>query len=141
MTDRYYYLGDEHVAVSDDVTLADVDIEQVDSREYDRAVVATATVTGPEDGIDVRREYEALPRHNDVVDRTDPNVDDELVDRPDEVHVHTTLADDGEYAGDEHETWRPEDPSVLGDPTAFRAACREHFRATAAEVYERATRE
>lgn len=121
--------------MSEDVTLADVDIEQVDSREYERAVAATATLGGPDGEVAIRREYEALPRHNDVVDRTAPNVDDELVDRPDAVHVHTTVREDGEYRGDAHETWVPDDPETLADPTAFRAACRDHLRATAADVY------
>lgn len=127
--------------MTDVVTLADVALEQTDSREYERAVVATATLEGPAGRVRIRREYEALPRHNDVVDRNATNVDDELVDDPDAVHVHTTLREDGEYRGDAHETWRPDDPAILGDPSAFRAAARSHLRETADDVYERATGE
>lgn len=127
--------------MSDRVTLADVELEQVDSREYERAIEATVTLAGPAGEVTVERTYEALPRHNDVVDRTAPNVDDELVDAPDAVHVHTTVAAGGEYGGDEHEAWTPDDATVLADPTAFRAACRNHFRETAESLYERASGE
>lgn len=127
--------------MTDLVTLAGVELEQVDSREYERALQATATLAGPDGEFTVERTYEALPRHNDVVDRTSPNVDDELVDAPDAVHVHTTIEAGGEYRGDEHETWRPDDAGVLADPTAFRAACRDHLRETARRLYDRATGE
>lgn len=140
-TDQYYRSDLQQIGVNSEVTLADVALEQAESREYERVVVATATLEGPAGRVRIRRTYEALPRHNDVVDRTAANVDDELVDRPDAVHVYTTVRENGEYRGDSHETWRPDDPGVLADPTAFRVACRDHLRATAGEAYDRATGE
>ena len=121
-----------------DVTVADLTVTPVDDREYDFAVVARATLDGPAGPLRVRRRYEALPRHNDVLDAAGADGNDELVDRPDAVHVHTKFyAGDGEsYLGDAHDGWLPPDRSVLGDADAFAAACRDQFRSSAAATYE-----
>lgn len=118
----------------------DVGIEAVPSREYERSAVAVATVDGPAGRLRVRRRYEALPRHNDVVDRPAIDSNDEYVDRPDAVHVHTRLyaVDDGAYVLDDHDTWTPEEVSVLGDADAFLAACRAHHVGDVGRVYRRA---
>lgn len=139
-----------------DGTVAEVSVRTDDSDEWERTAIATARVTGTDGPRRVWRRYEALPRHNDVVAPDAIDVEDGLVERPDEVHVHTKWyetdeppEDDGdenraaspptsgdesdesdEYLRDAHETWRPEDPTVLGDPDAFRAAVRDHALAT-----------
>lgn len=132
-----------------DVTVADLAVRPDESDEYELVAVATARVDGPDGQATVRRRYEALPRHNDVVDRTAVDVNDELVDRPDVVHVHAKWyagdrrssegGDDGEdgstYLRDAHETWRPDDPTILADAAAFRDAVREHLLATVEECY------
>lgn len=124
-----------------DVTVADLTVERVDSDEYDYAVAVRARLDGPSGPRAVRRRYEALPRHNDVLagDAVDSN--DELTDRPDEVHVHTRYYDGEAYRGDRHDAWRPTDASILSDEERFRDACREHFRRRRTDVYERAPAE
>lgn len=109
-------------------TSVDVSLRPVESSEYELAVEATAQVQGSAGEELLRHRYEALPRHNDVVATGTPDANDALVDRPDAVHVHTRYYDGEteEYEGDAHETWRPDDPTVLSDPSAFRAAVRDH---------------
>lgn len=123
-----------------DVTVDDLTVDAVDTPEYDYAVVARATVDGRSGPLVLERRYEGLPRHNDVLDRDAVDENDELLDRPDAVHVHTTFyGEDGdEYLGDDHDAWIPEDPSVLRGEEAFRAAVREQFRDSVAVAYENA---
>lgn len=133
-----------------DETVAEVSVRTDDSEEYERTAVATARVEGPDGPLWVWRRYEGLPRHNDVVAPDAVDSEDALLERPDEVHVRTKWyeaddapadgadaegadpGDDGpdEYVRDAHETWRPDDPAVLGDPDAFRVAAWEHALAT-----------
>lgn len=137
-----------------DGTAVDVSVRTDDGDEYERTVIATARVEGTDGQLRVWRRYEALPRHNDVVAPDAIDVEDGLVERPDEVHVHTKWyeaavstedgggneesgadpagadAAAGEYVRDAHETWRPDDPAILGDPDAFCAAARDHALAT-----------
>ena len=121
-----------------DVTVGDESISAVDSDEYDFAVAVSATLDGPAGPLRLKRRYEALPRHNDVLDRDAVDSNDELVDRPDAVHVHTRFyaGTDDDYLGDAHEVWRP-DASALVDADAFLAACREHVRDSVADAYAR----
>lgn len=120
------------------------DLRDVESREYERAVAATVRLDGPAGFLAVRRTYEALPFHNDVVHREGADSNDELLDRPDAVHVHTRYYRPGErgdeYFLDRHETWRL-DPATLGDPAHFRAACERHHLADLATEYAWATDE
>lgn len=120
------------------------DLRDVENREYERAVTATARLDGPAGTLSVRRTYEALPFHNDVLDPEGADSNDEFLDRPDAVHVHTRYYRPGEdredYVRDRHETWRL-DPATLGDPTHFRAACERHHLADLAAEYRWATDE
>lgn len=150
-----------------DGTVAEVSVRTDDSDEWERTAIATARVEGADGPLRAWRRYEALPRHNDVVAPGEIDVEDALVERPDEVHVHTKWYETGEapadageedeaaapstsggepdeYVRDAHETWRPDDPAVLGDPDAFRAAARDHALATlgaAADPAEKRTRD
>lgn len=124
-----------------DVTISDLTVDGVDSREYDYVVVVRATVTGPSGPLVVERRYEGLPRHNDVLERDAVDENDELLDRPDAVHVHTKFYGGSEgdaYLSDAHDAWLPEDRSVLSEAMTFRDASREHFENTAAAAYEKA---
>ena len=125
------------------VTDEDLTVDGVDSAEYEYAVVASATLDGPRGPVVVERRYEGLPRHNDELDRDAVDSNDDLVDRPDAVHVHTRFYAAGRerYLGDEHASWRPEDPSMLSDADAFREACRAHFLDALPATYENAPTE
>lgn len=126
------------------VECTDSALENVESREYERAVAATARFDGSQGPLSIRRTYEALPLHNDVVHPEGADSNDELLDRPDAVHVHTRYyrpEDDREtYFLDRHETWRL-DPAVLGDAGRFRAACERHHLADLVGEYRWATDE
>lgn len=122
-----------------DVTVGDLTVDGVDSREYDYAAVVDATVSGPSGQIVVERRYEGLPRHNDVIEPDVVDENDRLLDRPDAVHVHTKFyADDDRYLGDAHDAWVPADRAALSDEGAFRDACRSHFETTVVSAYEHA---
>ena len=125
-----------------DLVCANVTVTPASSREYEFSAVATADVSSGDGAFRLRRRYEGLPRHNDVVDLDAVDSNDELVDRPDAIHVHTTVfaVDDDreEYLLDEHESWRPPDPAALGDDDAFLAACRDHHLAGIGQAYARA---
>lgn len=84
-----------------------VEVRPVASQEYELAAVATATIDGPTGEVHIQRGYEALPRHNDVVDPDAVDSNDQLVDRSDAVHVHTQFFTGGEteeYVLDSHDT-------------------------------------
>jgi len=119
-----------------------VDVRTTSSSEYELVAVATTTVDGPAGKLSVRRRYEALPYHNDVVYPDGANSDDEFVDRPDAVHAHTTCSvvdgGDEEYLLDEHDTWRPDDPRVLEAPDRFGSLCRRRLRSDLDDLYARA---
>lgn len=122
---------------TDDVRIGDVTVRHVDTREYDFAVVASAVLDGTAGLLHLERRYEALPRHNDVLEREAVDSNDELLDRPDAVHLHTRYyGERGDYLGDAHASWRP-DRSALVGPGAFLDACRDHFRETASDAYGR----
>lgn len=122
-----------------DVACTNVEITAEPSREYGHAAVATATIHDCGEEFRVRRRYEGLPFHNDVVDPDAVDSNDEMIDRPDEIHVHTRVstvdADRETYLVDQHETWRPPDSTALGDGGAFLAACREHHLAGLGRAY------
>lgn len=121
------------------------DLRAAENREYERAVAATARLDGPAGPLVVRRTYEALPFHNDVVHPEGADSNDELLDRPDAVHVYTRYYRPGragdDYFLDRHETWRLDDPAILGEPERFRAACERHHLADLASEYWWATDE
>ena len=112
-------------------------------KEYELAGEATATVDGPDGELTIRRRYEALPRHNDVVYPDGVDSNDEFVDRPDAVHVHTkclrSTDEDEEYLLDVHDTVRPDDISVLAGTESFLEVCRERYFADGEARYARAT--
>ena len=123
-------------------------LRDVENREYERSVAATARLDGPAGPLVVRRSYEALPLHNDVVHPEGADSNDEFLDRPDAVHVHTRYYhpnedEDGEddYFLDRHETWRLVDPATLGDTERFHTACERHHLADLASEYRWATGE
>ncbi|WP_227355235.1 hypothetical protein [Haladaptatus salinisoli] len=126
------------------IDVVESDAERVESSEHEFAMRATATVDGPEGRLTVRRQYDALPYHNDVVYPDDPDSNDERVERPDEIHVHTKFyaasddpdeADEADYFADVHETWTPEDAAVLGDEDELARRCTEHHLADPAALY------
>lgn len=135
----------------EEVERVESDLRDAESREYERSVAATVRLSGPAGPLVVRRTYEALPFHNDVVYPEGADSNDALLDRPDAVHVHTRyyrpdeddeIGDDegDDYFLDRHETWRL-DPATLGDPARFRAACERHHLADLASEYRWATDE
>lgn len=131
--------------MNSELECVDVCTRAVDSREYELAVVVAATIRGPDGALRIRRRYEALPRHNDVVDPESIDSNDEYVDRPDTIHVHATYrvprGGRDEYVSDEHDLWRPADLSSFGSPEAFLDACRSHHLAHIDGAYWSAIRE
>lgn len=125
----------------------DESIQPVESREYELAVATMAHLQGPAGGLTIRRTYEALPRHNDECYRDGADSNDGLVDRPDAIHVHTRYyrpEREGEtetYFLDRHETWRLDEPGVLGDAERFLAACADHHLTDLSAEYRWATDE
>lgn len=119
----------------DPIEVRSLSVTPGDDREYERAVSAEATLTGPRGEVRIDRRYEALPRRNDVVAPEAVESNDELLAAADAVHVYTKWFVDGSYVRDDHETWEPADPSVLADDVAFETACREHVERTAARTY------
>jgi hypothetical protein len=121
------------------------DLRDVENREYERAVAATARLDGPAGPLVVRRTYEALPFHNDVVHPEGADSNDAFLDRPDAVHVYTRYyrpdEEGDDYFLDRHETWRLDDPAILGEPAQFRTACERHHLADLAAEYWWATDE
>lgn len=115
-----------------DVTVLETKTAPAESAEYDRAMTAEATVTGPQGPVRVRRRYNALPRHNDVVERSGADSNDELLARADEIYVHskfyTVTDDEEEYFRDRHDTWRPTDSRAIGSEATFLELCRDHHR-------------
>lgn len=111
--------------------------------EYEFACRARLLLDGPAGPVLVVADYQALPRHNDVVAPGAVDANDELLDRPDAVHVHVRWHGlvDGRwsYLRDAHESWRPRPASVLESADRFEAACRAHLLGDVARVYERAS--
>lgn len=126
-----------------ETAITDVTVQLVPTSEYEVAAVATAVVHGPAGAVRIRRRYEALPRHNDVVDSGRVDSNDQLVGRSDAVHVHTRLYDveEGAYLRDAHDTWTPDRLSILEDPETFLAACRDHHVSDGRRAYHRAAAE
>jgi hypothetical protein len=117
------------------VEVQSLSITPGDDTEYERAVQVDATLTGPRGEVRIDRRYEALPRHNDVVDPGAVDSNDELLAQADAVHVYTKWFVDDAYVGDDHDIWEHADPSVLTDDAAFTSASREHVERTAAQAY------
>lgn len=127
-----------------DVEVTDLSIEPGQNREYELVAVVTAEVDGPEGPLRLHRRYEALPRQNDVVEGDEVDSNDEYLDRPDEVHVHTQYATadaPGQFFLDAHDTWRPGDTAALQAGEPFLDACRDHLEADVADAYERGVAE
>lgn len=126
-----------------DVRVVESETAPAESVEWDLSVTASARLTGPRGTLRIDRRYHGLPRHNDVVDPDAADSNDELLDGPDELYVHSKyyLVGDGradDYFLDRHETWRPDDPDAIADESAFLAACEAHHLADLAAEYDAA---
>ena len=113
-----------------DVAVLDSQTAPLRSTEYDFAVAASVTLAGTHGTLRIRRRYYARPRHNDVVEWAGADSNDELLDRADELYVHSkyyaVTGDGDEYFLDDHETWRPTNPRALAEEAAFLGECRAH---------------
>ncbi|WP_227375880.1 hypothetical protein [Haladaptatus halobius] len=128
---------------SGEIDVVESDAERIESSEHEFAMRATATIDGPAGRLAVRRQYDALPYHNDVVYPDGPDSNDERVERPNEIHVHTRFYavsddsddDEAEYFADAHETWTSEEPTVLSDADELARLCTDHHLADPAALY------
>ena len=113
-----------------DVAVLDSRTTPLRSTEYDFAVDASVTLAGSHGTLRIRRRYYARPRHNDVVEWTGADSNDELLDRADELYVHSkyyaVTGDGDEYFLDGHATFRPTDPRALAEEASFLDECRAH---------------
>lgn len=112
------------------------------SVEYDYSMAATATVSGPRGTLRIHRRYHALPRHNDVVETGGSDSNDELLDRADEIYVHSKFyavtEETDEYFLDRHETWQSGDPETLSNEETFFEVCGSHHLANVRADYTQA---
>ena len=125
---------------SADVSVAESEVERIESSEYEFSARAVAVLDGPDGRVRVERQYEALPYHNDDVEPEATDSNDSRM-APDEIHVHTKFygveSDESTYVGDDHETWEPDDLAALGDANAFVVECTAHHTDDPARLYER----
>lgn len=121
------------------VDVLESDVRGIESREYELAAVATVRLDGPFGERSIRRSYEALPRHNDTVHREGANSNDDFLDRPDAVHVHSKYyrfaGGEETYLGDRHEIWQV-DLDRLVDAELFLATCEDHHHADLESEYD-----
>lgn len=119
-----------NTGAASDVAVIESQTTPLRSTEYDFAMAATVTLAGTYGTLRIRRRYYARPRHNDVVEWTGADSNDELLDRSDELYAHSkyyaVTGGADEYFLDGHETWRPADRRALAEEAAFLAACRAH---------------
>lgn len=122
-----------------DVAVLESETTPTESTEYDFAMTATVALAGTRGTLRIRRRYYGRPRHNDVDEWTGADSNDELVDRADELYVHSkyyaVTRDGDEYFLDGHETWRPTDRDALAEEAAFLEECRAHHTADLAVEY------
>ena len=128
-----------------DVAVLESRTKPLRSTEYDFAMAATVRLAGTHGTLRIRRRYFARPRHNDVIEWTGADSNDELLDRADELYVHSkyyaVTGDGDEYFLDDHATWRPADTEALAEETAFRDECERHHCANLATEYATAIEE